>query len=222
MVPRVDVEVTLNDDDDDDVVKARLAQVLSDALQQRGPQARRGAVITVRVEPLAGDAVGYGCRYQSLVDGTPMRQRVDQCRLCTEDELVAMATQGVLALAEDLASLAPVSTPPPTVMPVATLPKQRRPEQQAAPLGGLGVAGIVVASAGTAVLATGVGLLARKDTTLASDPTHVKSTQVPGAVLAATGCAALIAGVVMLVVERTRAKQAHPRRITWKGGTLGF
>lgn len=141
---------------------------------------------------------------------------------CTDEEMIEAVASMVAELAKDLEATAEVRPP----APVATKPPvdDRSARPRPAPLSPLGGAGIGLTAGGAALLATGIGLMVRGR--VADEPTVPENdvgtnAKSPGIGLTAAGATILLSGLVMLGVERSRARKRVRGGAAWGPGGVG-
>lgn len=175
--------------------------------------------LRLEIGPLEGDDPGYRCKWTVLRAGKPVDggTGASVCRLCTEDELLEHVDA---AIERGISQLPPVSTTPvpavgPTdpVAPTTDVPPRTvddPPRPRRAPLGTLGKAGVGVLAVGVGALVPGIVLAVLPDKVGIVGGNELDkrtiSTRIPGIALAAGGGAAIIAGAVLLAVDRKRAR----------------
>jgi len=141
-----------------------------------------------------------------------------ECSLCTETELVEQIghalEKAVVALHERGST--PAAGPQPSVpaTPVRSPTDDARPSHR--PLRPMAKAGIGTLAAGVAVMIVGAGLAAAPPKPLEDDPTQERYTQPPGYALLGVGSAAIVTGVVLIVLG-TRKPAAVSRRVSASG-----
>lgn len=176
--------------------------------------------IVIAIESL-GESPGYRCRFgawrgDEVVSGT---DGVSVCELCTEAELVEHVGAAIVRVVEQLPPQAQTQAPPPR--PIDDPAPARRHAR--APLGTLGKAGVGLL-AGGAVLALAVGvplvLLQRKDTKVQEERVDGVDTKPVGIAMLAVGGAALVAGAVLLGIDRSRARKPVRRAALGPGGLV--
>ena len=175
--------------------------------------------IVLTVAPLGGDKPGYRCDYEVRQDGevVPGTASFSDCRLCTESELVETAQAAVESQLERLRELGTPKIPEPAGDAEggdddlggdegddggADVETDELPRPGG--LTTLGKAGIGVGVVGIAALVPGIILAVLPDKPVVN--AELRSTTVPGAVLAAGGGAALITGAVLLGIDLGRRK----------------
>ncbi len=172
-------------------------------------------VLRLEIAPIAGAEDSF--RLRGAITGTqdaePPTERL--CELCTETELVDAAAR---ILAELLPKAARAPTRPAQDPAASSQPETATPDQAPAArdtpaparrpgLGPLGKAGIAVGVVGLAALATGAGLAAAGSRT-SDGGSNVVDYRPAGYGLLATGGAALVTGIALLVVDRVRARKS--------------
>lgn len=219
--PRVRVEIDAAGlGDAADAIGAQIDQGATDILAGNGlsrvtePDA---PVAQLTITNIDGDRPGYRVDYVVAVDGAtvPDTAGFQECRLCTETELVESAQASIEALMPTLRELGrPASaddpqavTDDPTVSQAPAADPAADERQARRGLGGLGKAGIAVAVVGGAALIPGIALAVIEPAPLPD--AEQRNTFVPGVTLAAVGGAALVTGVALIVVDVLRAKRAR-------------
>lgn len=207
------VHVDLGDSDAEvePVVRKRVRERLH-ALglrEQRG--AARELTVTVRWADAGADAAGsesYAVDYAfvTLADEAPRKLGSEVCDRCGMGELLAMLDRDIAKLRPEL--VAPVEVPAPTV---AAEPPEPSRKRRAAPLSTLGKVGIGVSAAGALGVIVGGILLGTPDKSRV-DPNNPAQLEIKrygesGAAFLAVGLGVLVAGVVMLAVDRARARR---------------
>lgn len=161
------------------------------------------AKIRVAVTPAAGEDPGWTAMV--TLDGAA--PRTVACNLCTEGELIDKVAVELEVLIPQMGEATPdPEAPPPGPDPEPPRGPTDRPAE-IAKIGALGVAGIAVGVVGLAGVGAGIGLLAKGKPPLAGDPSQRKNYVAPGGAVLAVGAAALVAGVALLVVDRTRRER---------------
>lgn len=172
--------------------------------------------IRIHIEPI-GDEPGYRCKF-GVYDETGVVAQSDGtslCKLCTEAELVDHVEAAIDRVVPKLPVHESTEVPPPRVDPGAD------GGGRAAPLGGLGKAGIGVMVLGVAAGVAGAVVFTRK-TKVENDELVREETsyRTPGIAVLSAGVAVLVAGVTMLAVDRARAKRRGA--VAWRGGAGRF
>lgn len=175
--------------------------------------------IAIRIEPLA-TGPGYRCRYSvqhqgAAVEGT---EAVSDCPVCTEGELLEQVEAAIERVAARVPDVARQSTPAPAP---AITPDVDDSSQRRAPLGALGKAGIGVSVLGALGVVAGAVVATRppkRGDGVEGDETQYDK---PGIAVLAVGCGVLVAGLVMIAVDRRRAKKS-PSGAAFRGAPLRF
>jgi hypothetical protein len=160
---------------------------------------------------VAGEKFAYKVKLVVERDGVVDAPVEISCE-CTQDELLAKVREGVDGRTDALrgdAAAVPVgpSTDPPQDPPDVPYPEDDKPK----PLGGMGKGGIASLVIGAAALGTGIGFVVVGEREREGDSERdVETTDFrpPGYALIGVGAAAIITGVVLLVVDRKRAKRS--------------
>jgi hypothetical protein len=180
-------------------------------------------MIHIDVDELAGADPGYQCEVWISRKGVVLgeRRRVE-CTLCTESEIVERAEAAVSELVAQLDTLVveePAAEPEPEPEPTEAEPASSSPTDDGSRkrLGTLGKAGVGLLAVGVAGAGVGAVLVALQPVVDQDDPLHETNYRPPGIVTLSAGAAVLVAGVVMLVVDRRRARS----RTTALRPTLG-
>jgi hypothetical protein len=171
----------------------------------------------VVITPLEGGAPGYRYHYEAVRDGEVIAETVGttECRMCTESELIEQVGAAVVRVAKGLpptekadATEAPKVQPEETTQPdtSATTDDRRRP------LGVMGKVGIGLIVPGVAALAVGIGLAAKEPERKMDMPREAVTTRPPGIALAVVGTAVAITGVVLVAIDRKRARSSASAR----------
>ena len=147
---------------------------------------------------------------------------------CNYDELFAKVSEGVRdsvpALQRADESAVPPSTPPSTNGGEPEQPPVVDDRGGPAPLGGLGKAGIATMAVGVAGLGAGIALAVIGEREREDSNREVEATNFgpPGYALIGVGAAVVVTGVVLLAVDRRRAKRnaammpiAGPQFVGW-------
>jgi len=173
-------------------------------------------VIRIDVDELGGPDPGYQCEiwidHRGKLVGE--RRRVE-CTLCTESEIV----QRVETTVTELAALLPDEAAAGDVEPEPEPEPEQEPEPEPDPepepkpdddgrvrLGVLGKAGAALVALGAAGAGVGVVFVALPPVVDQNDPLYETTYRPPGIGTLAAGAAVLVGGVVMLVVDRRRAR----------------
>jgi hypothetical protein len=176
------------------------------------------AVIRVSVKELTGDDPGFAFDLWVERAGEEVgeRRRVE-CNLCTETEIVAKAESeiGVVvsALPVEPEADAVSSTPlddDPTAGPMTETEHGDPSADTRVRLGPKGKAGIALLVTGTVAAGVGIGLAIPEWKPVDGDPTREKSTRPIGIGLAAAGGAVLVAGAVLLGLDRKASRSSKP------------
>jgi hypothetical protein len=184
-------------------LEERAAVVLRDAgiLPREQPD---DPVLRVTVTEVGGDDPGY--RFGVIVEGGEGWSHEDTCELCTETELVKsieatlqQAVPHIPGTADQKQETAPPKEPPP--------PRATPAPSDRAPLGKLGKAGIGVMVPGMIVLGVGIGLAAVNPKVKSGMPLEKTTTRPAGFALIAVGAAATVTGVILLAVDRRKARR---------------
>lgn len=165
-------------------------------------------MIHVDVDALQGEEPGYRFELWVSRGGELVGERQTvECTLCTESEIVERVETTVTDVLEQLETqdqgtdaAEPESEPEP-------LPPTDPPTDELRPkLSGLGKGGVAMLVVGAAGLGTGAVLAALPPKVKADDPLYETTTRPPGFVALGVGAAAVVSGVVMLVVDRRRGR----------------
>ena len=198
-------------------IEERADVVLRDAEVLPGEE--DDAVIRVSVKELTGDDPGFAFDLWVEREGEAVgeRRRVE-CNLCTETEIVAKAESEIAVVVSAL----PVETED-DALPTTSLESDpaANAEGEGArasdgevdkrrSLGPKGKAGIALLVSGTVAAGVGIGLSIPDWKPLDDDPTKEKSTRPLGIALAAAGGAALVAGAVLLGLDRKQSRSKKP------------
>lgn len=173
-------------------------------------------VIHVDIDELIGADPGYQCEvWISRADAVLGERRRVECTLCTESEIVQRVETTVSELVAELDELVQPQEPPEPDEPI-TEPEPEpmtdpssdslAADERRVPLGSLGKTGAALIAVGIAGAGVGAVLLALPPKVDQDDPLYETTYRPPGAATLATGAAVLVAGVVMLVVDRRRAR----------------
>ncbi len=176
-------------------------------------------ILMVRVQESKGDDPGYTftieIRVADVVQGEPLDV---ECRLCTEGELVERVEDALASLLDELPESKadattrrepedePKTRPPAEPSPSDSVDERPPPPERPSTLGGKGKAGVALLVLGAASVATGAGLAAVPPSTRADMPLEKTTTHPPGYVLLGIGGASLIAGGVLLALDRKAAR----------------
>ena len=167
-------------------------------------------VLTMVLEPLSADA-GFRTTYQAMRDGEPIEgtSGTNECRLCTDDELLEQIARTVQSVGPKLRLPTPQPTepavgesPPAVAAPVA--PSIDR----APPMSGLGRAGLGLSVTGAAALGLGIGLAVSESLLLEEDSARARGLTEPGVAVAVVGAAMVGTGIAMLAVDIRRRRRA--------------
>ncbi|MCX4246949.1 hypothetical protein [Paraliomyxa miuraensis] len=177
-------------------------------------------MIHVDVDALQGNEPGYRFELWVSRGGEPVGERqAIECPLCTESEVVERVEATVASVLEQLDSYEVVASPEPESDPQPKPESDPDPDPPAssdppandpprAKLSGLGKGGVAMLVVGAAGLGTGAVLVALPPKVEPEDPLYETTTHPPGFVALGVGAAAVISGVVMLVVDRKRARRS--------------
>jgi hypothetical protein len=175
-------------------------------------------VIFVDVDELEGPEPGYQCEVWISYEGKVLgeRRRVE-CPLCTESEIV----QRVETTMSELITLLPTEgdveptdssptdvTPPTDTETDGSTTTTTTPTDDDRPkgLGGMGKAGIALIAVGVAGAAAGAVMVALPAKVDPDDPLFETTYRPPGIATMAAGGATLVTGIVLLVIDRRRAR----------------
>jgi hypothetical protein len=168
-------------------------------------------VIRIRVVQ-TGDAAGEGetftIRSEVAVLGEPLAgsAREVACPLCTEGEVVERARAEIVRLVPFVrARFKPAEPPPPR--PTEPPPRPAEPPQDRGLSTG-GKAGIGLLAGGTLAAATGLGLTLARARPDPDMPLNVLDTRPSGIAVLSVGAAALVAGAVLLGLDRRNARRS--------------
>jgi hypothetical protein len=170
--------------------------------------------IRVTVRALPGEEPGYIISSGLFVEEQPVADSAHEteCRLCTEGEAVERGTAEIERLvpfvrdhaeARRKQAAAAAAVPPPEP------PKDEPPKKQ--PLGTRGKAGIALLAVGAVGFGAGLGLAIKQPGPDPDDPLREVTTRPAGYATLGIGVAALIAGAVLLALDR----KPPPRRVSW-------
>jgi hypothetical protein len=205
------------------VIKRRIRERTDVVLRAAGVLPARpdegDPVIFVEVDELTGTEPGYQCEVwiSHLGKVVGERRRVE-CTLCTESEIVQRVETTVGELVPLLPSEGDVE--PTDSSPTVTPPTETETETDGSTtttttptddarrkgLGGLGKAGVALIAVGVAGAAAGAVMVALPPKVDPDDPLFETTYRPPGIATLAAGGAALVTGVVLLVVDRRRAR----------------
>lgn len=172
-------------------------------------------LIHVDIDELTGSEPGYQCEvWISRADVVLGERRRVECTLCTETEIVERVETTVSELVAQLDVLLEVQPEPdeplgePDEPEPTTAPASGSPATDAgrAPLGALGKTGIALIAMGIAGAGVGAVLVALPPKVDQDDPLYETTYRPPGVGTLAAGAAVLVTGVVLLVVDRRRAR----------------
>lgn len=234
-----DVPMAINVDtklgEQDEFVGPQLRAGVRERLTARGyreePAAPRKLTIVVRwSERAAKDAPEiYAIDYQFATLAAPGERRtllsVD-CNRCGLSELLDAVERDVAKLRPELtaAVVVPLPEPPPPVVSTAPHGPDDRNARRIPPLSPVGKAGVGVTVAGAAGLVAAAVLFATptKERVNAHNEEilDVTSYREPAIAVVSIGAALLVAGVVMIAVDRARARRAGAARSAWRRGTM--
>lgn len=213
------------------------APAIQRQLQSRGERVLRDAEvlpaasdddarIEVDVEPLPDDA-GFRCKLRVVRGGEVVQgtSATTECRLCTDDELaqqVGEAIERVVAriepeVAEATSDQAESDVPPPVVAAPVDADGGWR-------LGTMGKAGVGLSVGGAAAFGLGMGFAVAPLLVRQTDGRSGQSVALAGTAVAIVGGAALVSGVVLMLVERkrSRSRRATANRRGGVGAALGL
>jgi hypothetical protein len=167
-------------------------------------------VIRIDVDVLAGPDPGYQCEIWIDHRGEVVGERRKvECTLCTESEIV----QRVETTVSELVALLPAETtaedevePEPEPEPAPEPKPQGPPDDGRVRLGALGKTGAALIALGATGAGVGAVLVALPPKVDQDDPLYETTYRPPGIATLAAGAAVLVSGVVMLVVDRRRAR----------------
>ncbi len=166
-------------------------------------------VLNVAENEQADKAVSdYGTHIEVHVDGEKVGEKLTMCMQKGEAELVGCALSGLPGVME-LLPQEDVPADPAAPIPSETVPEKNNDKVALAPLGALGVAGIVVAAVGVGLGVAGGVDLARGKSDEADGLIGVEQTDYSprGIGFASAGGVALVAGAVLIAVGVTRTKK---------------
>lgn len=175
-------------------------------------------VIFVDVNELTGASPGYECEvWISHLGRVVGERRRVECTLCTESEIVQRVESTVgelvpLLPAEAEAEAEPTDPPPteettpPTETSGSDPTTTTETDGDRKGLGGMGKAGIGLIAVGVAGAAAGAVMVALPPKVDQDDPLYEITYRPPGYATLAVGGAALVTGIVLLVVDRRRAR----------------
>lgn len=175
-------------------------------------------VIRVAVKELTGDDPGFvfDLWVERKGEAVGERRRVE-CNLCTETEIVAKAESEIAVVVSTLPAPSEDAVGP--VAPLDGDPTADPASDRAAgdpsvdarhPLGPKGKAGIALLVTGTVAAGVGVGLAIPDWKPVDGNPTKETSTRPLGIGLAAAGGAVLVAGAVLLGLDRKKNRSSKP------------
>lgn len=226
--------------DEGPIIKRRIQERTDVALRGEGVLPARpqtgDPIVHVDVDALDGPEPGYAFEMWVTSGQQPLgeRRRVE-CTLCTETEIVTRVETDLLEHLQSMEFAADDETSPmpdgPAVEPAAVEPEpvavedpvvadpegpvedgRGRPRR----LGRLGAAGVGLMAVGVTGLGVGAVLVALPPRVDPENPLFETTTRPPGFVALGVGAAALVSGVIMLAVDRRRARRA----ITRRGGSI--
>lgn len=225
-VPAIELRVEASAVDDSARLAEFVRETLSPHLMDAGyavypVDADAQLVVRVRLEPLEVGERNYGLHFEFIEDdrATPAIAWID-CVFCTqyrlETKLDEAAPELVQAIDERAAATTeprpaePAHTPPPT-------PEPRPTDSTApAPVGPLGIAGVVVAATGVGVSIAGAIELSRG--VVVGDGTDFERTRTDrrplGAALLGAGGTAALVGVALLATDLVRRAPPRSARAT--------
>jgi hypothetical protein len=197
------------------IIHERLDELGNRQLRRAEVLPGRGAKdpwIRLTVRALPGEEPGYAISSGLFVDNQPVADSTHEteCRLCTEGEAVERGTAEVERLVPFIrdhaqarqAAQVKADTPPPPVQQEAPQPR---------PLAGRGKAGVALLAVGGVGVGVGVGLTLKPASPDPAMPLNEISTRPAGLAVLGVGAAALVAGAVLLALDRKAAN----RRVTW-------
>jgi hypothetical protein len=232
--PRVSLKVDTDGlgDGADESMKAKINEVGAALILDRGfvdatePGDPRIVIVVERAGDVENPGFAIGYLIETGDEVVPGSARQSECSLCTRTEVVELIERDLpelLALARG-AQVEPVEaeTDNPNGTPTADTTGSQVDTRK---LGPLGFAGIGVAVLGVAGVGAGAGLMSKGLVPVPPSFDQVRDYRVPGAVVLAVGGTALIAGVVMIVVDvskRKRSRAAKTSRIAPYGLGVAF
>ena len=159
--------------------------------------------IEVEIEALPDEA-GYRCKLRitqagQVVDGADAST---ECRLCTDDELAKQVSDAVLRIAARIPADEPPEVAAPVPGPESTAPP--RPPQWT--VGKLGGAGIGLTAGGGLLTGLGLGLAIAPPLVRDSGGRSGSTVTLSGVAVAVVGGAALVSGIVMMLLDRKRSR----------------
>ncbi len=195
---------------------------LTAQLESRGNQTRLDAevlkarspedpLIRLVVAPLP-DNGGYTLEATLVDDGETRNTLTRVCELCTEAELVDKAGAAIAELIATLRAASPSESNPDPLVGPETKPAEPpaddpKPPDETKKLGGLGATGIAGLVAGAGLAGTGVALVVKgKVVRVGADGKERQDFETPGYALLGVGGALIVGGVVLLVLDRVRAR----------------
>jgi hypothetical protein len=209
----VRVELGESDAEVAPVVRQRVRERLHGLglIETRG--AARELMVKVRwADADAGASESYVVDYEfaTMAELKPRVLGSEVCERCGMGELLAMLDRDIAKLRPEL--VAPVEVPAPTVAATPVRDSlEPPPKRRAAPLSTLGKVGIGVSAAGALGVIAGGILLGTPDKSRV-DPNNPQRLEIKrygesGAAFLGVGLGVLVAGVVMLAVDRARARR---------------
>ena len=229
-ITKVTVDATAMGDEAD-VVAQQIDEGARSILESNGlspSDAPEAPEIVLTVAPLGGDKPGYRCDYEIRVDGAVVdgTASFSDCRLCTESELVETAQAAVESQLDKLRELGAPEVPEPAEG-GAELDGDADGDadgdgddgdeigddgpDRPGGLGTMGKTGIGLTAVGVAALVPGIVLAVLPDKSV--ENAMLRTTTIPGAVLAAGGGAALVTGAVLLGIDLGRRKRRSQARL---------
>jgi hypothetical protein len=187
-----------------DVIERRIDERGAVVLRDAGilpAQSADDPSIHVAISEVAGEDPGYA--YRVSIPGEAWKTE-GTCQLCTEGELVEAVEA---SLAEAASNLPRPEAQQPVPAPASSKPPAAATSDRP-PLGKLGKAGIGLLAGGALLTGVGIGLAAAPPRVDPDAPLEKTTTRPPGYVLLGVGAATLIAGAVLLSLDRTQAKRA--------------
>lgn len=163
-------------------------------------------VIRIRVALQEGTSDVFLIRAEVAIRGEQLEgsARDVTCSLCTESEVVERARGEIVRLVPYVRSQFKAPEKPPPVVEVK--PAQPKPEPRG--LATMGKAGVGLLAGGVVVTATGLGLSLAENPTDPNDATRSINIHPAGYAILAVGGAAIIAGAVLLGLDRRNAKRS--------------
>jgi len=173
-------------------------------------------VLNVAENQQADKAVSdYGTHIEVHVDGKKVGEKLTMCMHKGEAELVGCTLSGLPGVM-DLLPREDVADEPVAPNPSQTVPEKKDEKVALAPVGALGVVGIVVAAAGLGLGAAGGVYFARGEDDDADGLVGVEQTDYSprGIGFLAAGGVAVVAGAVLIAVGVTRTKKKQREQST--------